>query len=97
LLQDFDVNKDKSDKKELMEEITRLVKVMGDIAVDLGVQCFTDTLQTLLYDMEKGGRQKQGDGSVVVVELDNLSDEQKKLSPFICFTHLPPEIQGNGS
>jgi hypothetical protein len=97
LHEDLDVDKDEEDKKSLIEEIKRLVKVMGDIAVNLKVDDCAKTIQTLLYDTEKGGPQKQGDESIVVVELDNLSDEQKKLSPFICFTHLPPEIQGNGS
>ena len=35
LHEDFDIDKDEEDKKSLIEEIKRLVKVMGDIAVHL--------------------------------------------------------------
>ena len=70
---------------------------MADIAVHLKDDDRAKSIQNLLYDTEKGGRQKLGDKFIVEVELDNLSDEQKKLSAFTWFAHLPPEKQGNGS
>ena len=70
---------------------------MEDIAVHLKDDDRAKSIQNLLYDTEKGGRQKLGDKFIVEVELDNLSDEQKKLSAFTWFAHLPSEKQGNCS
>ena len=47
--------------------------------------------------MKKGGLQMRGGGLMVEMKLDNLSEEQLKLTPFIWFSHFPPEEQGNGS
>ena len=85
----------KQDKQLLIDEITRLVKVMGDIAVDLKEDRCAITIQSQLYDMKKGGPQNAGDGLMVEVKLDNLSEEQLKLTPFINLSHFPPEKQGS--
>jgi hypothetical protein len=97
LHEDFDQGKDEKRKQLLMVEAKRLVKVMGDIAAYLNIDCYTKRIRSLLYDMETGGLQDRGDGSMVEVNLKNLSDEQFKLTPFIWSSHLPPEEQGNGS
>ena len=80
-----------------MKEVKRLVEVMGNIAVDLKVDHYANLIQSLLYDMNKGGLQSAGDGSMVEVKSNNLSEEQLQLSPFIWFSHFPPAEQGNGS
>jgi hypothetical protein len=95
--QDLYVDKDEEIKLSRIKEAERLVKVMGDIAADLNIDCYTDSIRSLLYDMEKGGLQNRGGGLLVEVKLDNLSEEQLKLTPFIWSSHLPPEEQGSGS
>ena len=97
LHEDLNLDKDEEDKKSLIEEIKRLVKVMEDIAVHLKNDYCVKSIQRLLYDTENGGCQKLSDKLTVKVELDNLSDEQKKLSAFNWFAHLPSEKQGNCS
>ena len=96
---DEDLNVDNAEKEKLslMEEVKRLVEVMGDIAADLKVDYYANLIQSLLYDMKKGSLQMQGGGLMVEMKLDNLSEEQLKLTPFIWFSHFPPEEQGNGS
>ena len=104
--EDFVSEKAVKEKQSLIDEVTRLVKVMEDIAVDLSsggddvVDHCAKTIQCQLYDIKKGGPQDFGDGDIVEVNLDNLSEDQLKLTPFIHLTHLPhlpPEELGNDS
>ena len=32
-----------------------MIKIMGDIAVDIGIPYYTEIIQGKLYDIEKGG------------------------------------------
>ena len=85
-------------KISLIEEIKILVKVMGDIAVCLNIPRYTVGIQGLIYDIEKGGLQKNIHGHSFSVSKDDLSEEQGKLTP-IAWTvaHPPPEKLGNNS
>jgi hypothetical protein len=60
--EEFDREKAVEEMQSLIEEIKRLVKVIGDLAVDLGADDDATAIQTQLYDMEKGGPQHCGDG-----------------------------------
>jgi len=94
---DEEFDEEKASKKMLMEEVKRLVKVMGDLAADLKLDYWADSLQTILYDMKKGGPQKRGDGFMVEVKLDNLSEEQLMFTPFMYLSHPPPEKKETGN
>ena len=71
---------------------------MGDIAVCLNIPRYTVRIQGLIYDIEKGGLQKNSYGHSFSVSKDDLSEEQRKLTP-IAWTvaHPPPEKLGNNS
>ena len=49
-------------QQHLIEETKRLVKVMGEIAVDLEFAVCIETIQGNLYDMEKKNPQKNHGG-----------------------------------
>ena len=85
------------EEERVVVEVKRLVKVMGDFAVDLGADYWATQIQTLLYDMKKVGPQYIDVGMRVEVKLESLSEEQLKLTPLMNIYHLPPKKQGNGS
>jgi hypothetical protein len=88
-------------KKQLLsDEAARLIKVMGNIAVDLGIPKHIESIHSVLYDVEKGGHQKRANGSSYFVNTENLTPAQLRLSVFAeCLAHPTPEElkEGNNS
>jgi len=85
--------KQQQDQKKILltEEAERLIKVMGDIAVDLGILGHIEIIQGVLYDVEKGEQKKKADGSFYFVDTKkNLSQAQMKMSRFAEFLAHPP-------
>ena len=81
-------------KKLLSDEAARLIKVMGDIAVDLGIPRHVEIIHGVIYDVEKGEHKKRADGSSYFVDTQkNLSEAQLKISLFAqTLAHPSPEI-----
>jgi hypothetical protein len=85
--------KQQQDQKRILltEEAERLIKVMGDIAVDLGIQSHIEIIHDVLYDVEKGEQKKRDDGSLYFVDTKkNLSRAQMKMTQFAEFLAHPP-------
>jgi hypothetical protein len=61
-------------------EIPRLIELMGELAVEVNVPCYTEIIQGILYDMDKEDPQKRQDGKYYKVFKENLSDLQVKLT-----------------
>jgi len=75
----------KKKKQSVLQEAERMFKIMGDIAVDIGIPCYIAATQNFYYteqDIEKGTKYTRVDGSMFYVNGKDLSDAQKELSPF---------------
>jgi hypothetical protein len=86
--------KEKMNKKKqtVLEKTERMFKIMGDIAVDIGIPHYIEFIQNFYYDIEKGTKYTRMDGSRFYVNRKDLSDAQKKLSPFAyLLAHPSPE------
>ena len=85
-------------QQHLIEETKRLVKVMGEIAVDLEFAVCIETIQGNLYDMEKKGPQKSRGGIFELSQDEEkfLSEAQLKMTPFAWwYAHPSPEELGS--
>ena len=83
----------KKAKQRLIEKAERMIKIMGDIAVDIGIPYYTELIQGTFYDIGKGGDYRRRDGSKFNVKVPkDPSDAQLKLSPFASdLAHPSPE------
>ena len=60
-----------------------MIKIIGDIAVDIGIPYFIKVMQGIPYDIKKGAICRRIDGSrFYVKKAKHLSDAKLKLSPF---------------
>ena len=91
----------KKEKQLALQKAERMMKIMGEIAVDIGNPYVTELMQGFYYDIEtqKGTTCRRTDGSRFYVEkVEHLSDAQKKLSPFAyAIAHPSPEELGTTS
>ena len=69
-------------KRLVVQNAARLTKIMGDIAVDIGIPEAIELIQAYHYDIEKGTICRRATKSSFYVKGENLSEAQKKLSPF---------------
>ena len=69
-------------KQLVVQNAARLTKIMGDIAVDIGIPEAIELIQAYHYDIEKGTICRRTTKSSFYVKGENLSEAQKKLSPF---------------
>jgi len=90
--------KENQQKELLSNEAARLIKVMGDITVDLGIPEHIEIVHGLLYDVVKGGHQKRANGSSYFVNTVNLTPAQLRMSLFAhCLAHPSPEELKEGN
>ena len=82
-----------TEKPLLLEKAERMIKIMMDIAVDIGNPRISEIIQGLHYDIEKRPISRSRGGSRFYVENGkHLSDTQLKLSTFAFnLAHLSPE------
>jgi hypothetical protein len=103
--EDEDENQEKEQMQKQMkkplflEKAERMIKIMIDIAVDLGNPNVSEEIQSFSYDIKKRPISRRSDGSRFYVEKGkNLSDAQLKLSPFAyLLAHPSPEELGISS
>ena len=99
--EDEDVEEDKDEKQvkeqwqKLMQKAKqkagRMIKIMGDVAVDIGIPHYTEIIQGSPYDIEKGSvHRRRAETRFYAKKEEHLSDAQLKLSQF-ALAHPSPE------
>jgi hypothetical protein len=80
------------EKQSALDKAERMIQIMGEIAVDIGIPTYIEHIQAFYYDKTNGTNCRRIDGSRFYVKVEHPSDAQKKLSPFAyLLAHPSPE------
>ena len=84
------------EKQLLTEKAVRMIKIMGDIAIDIGIPPYTEVIPGILYDIVKGGIHTRSCGTHFYVKVPkDPSAAQLKLSLY-AYTLAHPSAEELG-